>query len=348
MPTLTLTPPLPKKPPYEIVVEAGAMKKIQEYIDHAGNYDAAFVLYDARMKEAAAHLKAAITIPATLIPVPSGEESKSLQEVEHIVRQLIEDDATRQSIIINCGGGMLTDLGGFVAATFMRGIATIHVPTTLLGMVDAAIGGKTGVDLGAMKNIVGAYHHPRAVVCDLDFLKTLPDEHLRQGLVEVVKIAAIEDCAAFEWLEANLNDILTRDEEVLSRCILQAAGLKGRVVAEDEQDEHRRMFLNFGHTVGHAVETLSQFTIPHGDAVSIGMVAEMRITKTQGAQRVEALLQAMNRPTEIPRDMNFDELWKLMEHDKKAKNGVRIAAATSIGSGDMRLMTKDQFLSLQS
>jgi 3-dehydroquinate synthase len=215
----------------------------------------------------------------------------------------------------------------------------------MLAMVDAAIGGKTAVEVGGVKNILGTIHHPSAIVSDTDMLVQLPDTQLCEGIVEVVKKAAMLDMKVFSWLEKALPDILLRKDESLIRCIEEGARMKAVVVQADDRDASHRHFLNFGHTVGHAVESFSKFSISHGKAVSIGMVIEMRIAKTKGAERVEAMLKAMKMPTEIPGEFDREELWKIMQSDKKKKAGTtRLFVPRAIGEGIMIPLQKEAFL----
>lgn len=330
---------------YPVVIGAGAIQKMGEYVPK--DADGVVVICDSAMaavaKDAAKRVKA-----KGVIEVKSGEASKTLKETERIAAELLKLRASRKTVLICIGGGMLTDLGGFVASVYMRGIRHIAVPTTLLGMVDASVGGKTGVDLGSAKNIIGTIHHPLAIICDIDLLKTLPDPALRDGLTESIKMAAILDAKIFHWFEKALPKILKRDETLLTECVEHSVRMKADVVAGDERESGQRMFLNFGHTVGHAVEALSQFHISHGRAVSIGMVAEMRLAKTRETDRIVALLKQMDMPIEIPADQAMEALWSLMQSDKKNAGGeVRMAVPEPLGTGAIKTISKPDFLSLR-
>lgn len=347
MPTIPLHPPSPPSRECPIIIDDGAIAQIPELMQKL-EADRVAILYDKGVEEMAKTIQKSLP-DAVLISVKSGEASKSLDEVSRIANELLKHGVTRKSLIVNVGGGMLTDLGGFVASIYMRGIRFLHVPTSMLGMVDAAIGGKTGVDLGTTKNILGTITHPQAIVIDTACLKTLPAQQLSEGLVEVVKMAAILDEAVFHWLEQHLTHILKRDTNSLIQCIANAAQMKADIVTDDEKEHGARMFLNFGHTVGHAVEAHAKFTIPHGQAVSIGMKAEMQMAKTEGAERVLALLHQLNMPIDLPSNVSLKDLWKLMQHDKKNVRGsVRMAVPVRIGKGEIQAITEKQFLLLGS
>ncbi|OGJ62062.1 hypothetical protein A3A67_00055 [Candidatus Peribacteria bacterium RIFCSPLOWO2_01_FULL_51_18] len=345
MPTLTLTPPIHKSGAYPIIIESGAIKKLPSILKKI-DADRVYVIYDGRLEKTAKEIGALVSAER-LFPVRSGEQSKNLNELENLAKGLLQSGATKYSVLIAVGGGMITDLGGFLAGIFMRGIRVIHVPTSMLAMVDAAIGGKTAVEVGSVKNILGVIHHPSAVIEDTDFLGDLPDTLLREGMVEAVKEAAMLDASAFGWLEKAMPLILKRDEKNLIRCIFEAVRLKSAVVEADDRDVHLRHFLNFGHTVGHALEAVSGFRISHGQAVSVGMCAEMKIAKTRGSDRVIALLKSMDMPVKIPAEYDPVELWKLIQSDKKKKAGVvRLFVPLSIGEGAMIPLEKKSFMQL--
>jgi 3-dehydroquinate synthase len=340
--TITLTPPAPSTA-YDIVVGSGILNNLSKIIEKTGSVDNVIVLHDEALRDVAEGI--ASSVDGHLISVASGEASKSMTEVERITNEMLEVKATRQSLLINVGGGMITDLGGFVASLYMRGISCIHIPTSLLSMVDASIGGKTGVDIGTTKNILGRFNHPHAVIADIDLLQSLPDDQMRDGLTEVIKIAAMRDASFFSELEEDVQKILDRDAKALTNCIAHAIQLKADVVEQDEKEADLRMQLNFGHTVGHALETLSEFSISHGKAVSIGMVEEMRLTGAEGSERVLELLQKIEMPVEMPKEYKREDLWTVMQSDKKVSQGdVRIAVPKSIGEGCVQILKHDVFL----
>ncbi len=270
---------------------------------------------------------------SAVLPLPGGEGAKSPQWLLAAWEAFVRARLDRGSLVVAAGGGSLTDLVGFAAATWHRGIPWIAVPTTLLGMVDAAIGGKTAIDLPGGKNLVGAFHQPRAVLCDLGFLGTLPADEFATGLAEVVKAAVVGDLELFAFLEGERGgaDRLRRDPDRLLEVVRRAAGVKATIVSRDEREAGDRRLLNFGHTVGHAVEKASGFAIPHGRAVSIGMALEGRLAEARGTfpsgerARMEGLLGALGLPTSLPR-LDLGALLEALTADKKAR-GRRLAFA---------------------
>lgn len=344
MQKLTLTPPARPRPSTTILIGEGALAELFSLLETG--YDRIAVLADAGIASIVDSVQQSLPDPVR-IDVASGDGSKSLAEVDRITKKLLEARCTRRTVLICIGGGMLTDLGGFVASVFMRGIPCILVPTTLLGMVDASIGGKTGVNAGSRKNMIGTVTHPLGVVIDIALLKKLPEAQLKEGLVEVIKIAAMLDLPFFEWLEQNIQKILSRDLSLLEQCVTRAVQAKVRVVEADEHDREERLLLNFGHTVGHAVEALSKYTLSHGAAVAIGMRAEMALGKTKGASRISALLKTLKMSTTLPASMKPADIWTLMQSDKKNEGGeVRIAVPSKPGEGKVQAVPEKEFQKL--
>lgn len=232
----------------------------------------------------------------------SGEKSKSLSTIESLSEAMVEKGFNRKDAIIALGGGVVGDVAGFLASIYLRGIPFVQIPTTLLAMVDSAIGGKTGVDLKSGKNLLGTITQPKAVFVDINILKTLPENQIRNGLGEIIKYGVIKDEKFFAYLEKNLAKIFTHDEKVLNYIIQKSIAIKVEVVENDEKEAKNRMILNYGHTYGHALETMSNYTLLHGYAISIGMVIanEMAVTKKllkqKDADRIKALLEKAGLP----------------------------------------------------
>lgn len=251
----------------------------------------------------------------------AGEACKSLSQIERTVEWLAGRGYDRRAAIVGLGGGAATDHAGFAAAIYLRGIRFATVPTTLLAMVDASVGGKTGVDLQAGKNLVGAFHQPRAVVADLGFLETLPARETAAGLAEVVKCGFIVDPTILELAERHGADL---PPDVLRDLIARAIRVKAEVVAEDETEGGRRAILNFGHTVGHALEAASHYQLLHGEAVSLGMVAALELGTALGigphelADRARALLGRLSLPTDFAPRLK-PEVWERLAIDKKRR-----------------------------
>jgi 3-dehydroquinate synthase len=215
--------------------------------------------------------------------LPPGEEHKTLKSVEGLLRQMAQAGGDRGSLLIAFGGGIVGDVGGFVASIFMRGIPYVQVPTTFLAQVDSSVGGKTGVNLPEGKNLVGAFHHPLAVFADIGVLATLPDRELCAGLLESVKAGIIRDRALTRFMEEHANDVLGRDPKSLEKVIAASIRMKAGVVNLDERENGLRMILNFGHTVGHALEQATHYkTLLHGEAVGWGMVAALHLARERG------------------------------------------------------------------
>lgn len=257
------------------------------------------------------------------LTLPDGETHKTLASSAEVFDALAGLGATRDATILALGGGVIGDLAGFAAACWMRGIDFVQMPTTLLAMVDSSVGGKTGVNLPLGKNLVGAFHQPRAVVADTDTLATLPDREYRAGLAEVVKYGAIGDPAFFNWLEHNVAALSARDGAALVEAIAVSCRHKAGVVARDEHEHGERALLNFGHTFGHALETASGYgNLLHGEAVAIGMVLAARLSTDLGrapradAERLTRLLAALGLPVMLPAS-DPARLLDLMRLDKK-------------------------------
>jgi 3-dehydroquinate synthase len=236
------------------------------------------------------------------------------------------------------GGGVVNDVGGFVAATYLRGVPLVQVPTTLLAMIDSSIGGKTGVDVPAGKNLLGAFHQPRVVIADPEMLGSLSSVQLAAGLAEAVKHGAIADAEYFAFLENEYAAIFAKHAPALERLVRRSVEIKAAVVAQDEREKGKRAILNFGHTVGHAIEATSKYEVLHGEAVAIGMVYEGRLAETLGiaaagtAQRIRAVLERLHLPVERPDASDVDDLIAAMRADKKVRAGeIRLALPSAIG-----------------
>ncbi|MBP1474618.1 3-dehydroquinate synthase [Frateuria sp. MAH-13] len=272
-----------------------------------------------------------------------GEAHKTFGNVGRALEALATSGATRDACVIALGGGVVGDLAGFAAACWMRGIDFIQMPTTLLAMVDSSVGGKTGVNLPAGKNLVGAFHQPRAVVADIDTLATLPDREYRAGLAEVVKGAAIGDATFFAWLEANTDALVRRHTTTLVEAIARKVRYKAGVVARDETEQGERALLNLGHTFGHALETAGNYTaLLHGEAVAIGMLLAARLSERLGMSeapdtaRLQQLLDRLGLPVARPAGMAPEQLLALMRLDKKNTAGtLRLILWRGIGKAQI-------------
>jgi len=279
---------------------------------------------------------------STLI-LADGEAHKTLDSAAQVFAALAQLKASRDATIIALGGGVVGDLAGFAAACWMRGIACVQMPTTLLAMVDSSVGGKTAVDLPQGKNLVGAFHQPRAVIADTDALATLPERELRAGCAEVVKYGALGDAAFFGWLEAHADALLARDAQTLATAIAHCCEQKAGIVARDENEHGERALLNFGHSFGHALETAAGYgTLLHGEAVAIGMCLAARLSARLGrasaadAERLTNLLQRFHLPTELPPGSDAQRLLELMRLDKKNVSGrLRLILWRGVGQAEI-------------
>jgi 3-dehydroquinate synthase len=287
-----------------------------------------------------------VGIEAATRIVPPGEGSKSLARAEWLYDELVRRKADRHTAIIALGGGVIGDLAGFIAATYARGLPLVMVPTTLLAQVDSSVGGKVGINHPRAKNIIGAFHQPAGVWIDTDTLRTLPDRELRCGLAEVVKYGVILDAGLFVELESQAEAILERSDDALRRIVAQSCRLKARVVSQDEREETGlRAVLNFGHTIGHAIEAVAgyegAFRYQHGEAVAMGMVAESRLAHRLGwigldvVDRVARLLERFGLPTTAP-GLDPARLLEAMALDKKNRDGrLRFVLPHAIGTVEL-------------
>jgi 3-dehydroquinate synthase len=273
-----------------------------------------------------------------LLTFPAGERAKTRETKARLEDRLVKLGAGRDTLIVALGGGVTGDLAGFLAATWHRGVPVVSIPTSLLAMVDAALGGKTAVDTPAGKNLVGAFHQPVSLWADVRVLRTLPARVFRGGLAEAIKTAVVLDATLFRRLEADVSRLRRREETAIGRIVARCLVLKGRVVAVDEREAGRRALLNFGHTVAHAIEAATDYRIAHGDAVAIGIVAEARLARRvtglppAHAERIEALVAACGLPVRPPAGIDPKRLEVAMSRDKKTRRGiVRCALPRAIG-----------------
>ena len=274
-----------------------------------------------------------------LISFPAGELSKTRATKEYVEDTMLAKGYRRDCCIIAVGGGVVTDLAGFVAGTYGRGIPFINYATTLLAAADASVGGKTAVDTPLATNLIGLFNQPQKVYLDLDTWKTLPEREIYSGLAETIKHACLADAAFFDYLEAHMDEILELDQEACEHIAEKNCSIKYHVVMQDERELGLREVLNLGHTVGRAVETVSDYRLLHGEAVSIGLVAEARLAQNMGylseadAERVIALLKRAKLPTEIPEYIDREALVKKLYTDKKVRDGkLRFVIQDGIGA----------------
>jgi 3-dehydroquinate synthase len=331
--TMKLAIDLPGTPPYSSLVfignnqaeefSAALASRLGDRIPYWIWDEKVFALWGERLK--------ALSFPpiemGRVIRFPASEQNKRLSTVEQLAVQLLELGADRGSTLIAVGGGVTGDVVGFLASIYLRGIPHIQVPTTLLAQVDSSIGGKTGVDLEQGKNLLGAFHQPQLIWMDLQFLETLPPEEFRQGMAEVIKTAMIGDEELWDYLETHTEVLMNRESKALCRMVTACCRLKSRVVQLDEKETGHRRILNLGHTVGHALERLSNYEIRHGDAVAMGLVAAMKLSVALGKVdarelgRLEELCNAWDLPIRMPTTFPPEAVIEAMQTDKKHIRG---------------------------
>jgi len=327
---------------YRVVIGAGALQQLPALVSADCPANRYAVIADATVAPLyGAPAVAALTaagLPARLHSFPAGEASKTRTTWGALTDALLADGYDRDSAVVAVGGGVTGDLAGFTAATLHRGIPLVQVPTSTVAMLDAAVGGKTGVDTAAGKNLVGAFHPPRLVVADLETLHTLPSSTFAAGLAEAVKHGAIADRDYLSFLVARAADLLARDPAALAPLVTRSVEIKGAVVGVDPREAGRRVTLNFGHTVGHAIEATSRYGIAHGDAVAMGLVIEARLGDLVGrcapsmAQELATVLTTLGLPVTLPPDLAPDALLSAMHVDKKTRaSHLRFAIPTALG-----------------
>ena len=317
---MTTRIPVPGDRPYDVLVGRGLGPALPQLVDGAAQ---AAVLYAAPLAEAAAAVAATLPKPL-LIEVPDAEAGKSVEVAARCWDELGARNFTRTDVVVGVGGGAVTDLAGFVAASWLRGVRWVPVSTSLLGMVDAAVGGKTGINIAAGKNLVGAFHPPAGVLCDLDMLDTLPPGDLVAGLAEVVKCGFIADPRILDLIEADPSAAADPRGAPLRELVERAIRVKARVVGADLRESGLREILNYGHTLGHAIEKRERYAWKHGHAVAVGMIFAAALSRLSGrlddatAARHRAVLDLLELPTGYPADA-WPELHAAMRVDKKAR-----------------------------
>src|SRR5438270_11005793 len=327
---------------YDIVIGRGLLADLPAFVKAACPASRYVVITDSHVanlygKQVMARFHDA-KLQVELLEFPAGEWNKTRETWALLSDKMLAAQFGRDCGVIALGGGVVGDVAGFVAATYLRGVPCIQAPTTLLAMIDSSIGGKTGVDVPGGKNLVGAFHQPRLVVADLDLLGTLPASQLAAGIAEAVKHGTIADADYFAFLEREHDQVTTRQPGALEHLVRRSVEIKAGVVAADERETGRRAILNFGHTVAHAVEATVKFAVLHGEAVAIGMAYEARLAEVLGiaaagtADRIRKLLERYGLPLELPESATADALLATMQLDKKARAGtVRFALPEAVG-----------------
>lgn len=324
---------------YPVHVEPGVLERLDELVGrHLPRRRVALIADDTVYHLLREGRLAGARWDGAALTFPAGERSKTRDTWSRLTDELLRLGFGRDSGIVALGGGVAGDLGGFVAATYMRGIPYAQVPTTLLAMLDASVGGKTGVDTDEGKNLIGAFHPPVAVLADPLVLATLPEREYRAGLAEAVKHGLIADREYFGWMERNVEPLLARDPAVLQHLVGRSVEIKAEVVSEDEREAGRRAILNAGHTVAHALEQATEYRLPHGEAVALGLLAEatlatgLGLATPEAGARVAALLERLGLPTRLE-PLPEERVLQAMESDKKNRGGgIRFALPRGLGT----------------
>ena len=327
MSELKVTIPAVEKSSYTIHIGSGTLNGVLAEVDKLCPNKQQFIVTDSNLVKAG-HLKTLLGSKdiATCVIDPPGEISKHINTVVEIIETMEKAFFGRDSVIVALGGGTVGDIAGFAAAIYKRGIEVVQIPTTTVAQADSSVGGKTGVDSTISKNAFGAFWQPAAVYIDVETLKTLDDRQYRAGLVESVKHALIADADYFEFLRDNIDAILQRDRQVLEKTALANCRIKAEIVEEDPTEKNRRRVCNYGHTIGHAVETASGFGLLHGEAVAIGIVAagliehKLGLADNEQLDQIKKLLLKLDMPTAIPAEIDKNGLLDIVKRDKKAVN----------------------------
>ncbi|MBI5863821.1 MAG: 3-dehydroquinate synthase [Planctomycetes bacterium] len=325
---------------YPIFIGRGARRQIADELRRLGGVETVAIIADQTVADLhLPKLLEAFPKPPVQLFVQPGEASKSLDAAARLYDGLAEARLGRKDVIVTFGGGVACDLGGFVAATWLRGVRFIQVATSLEASIDASVGGKTAVNHSTAKNLIGVFHQPSAVIVDLDFLGSLPEREIQAGLAESVKQAAVRDAEFFAWHEANVSAILGRSPDALMHLISRNCQIKAEIVARDEREENLRAILNHGHTIGHALEHLLHYELRHGECVALGMLVENELAVARGllprgvAERVQTLLHRLGLRTCLPRELATEDVLAACRLDKKNRAGaIHCVLLSAIGA----------------
>ena len=317
---------------YDVVVGRGILANLYDEIRRLGDFSSYALITDEQVgplvaEPILAHLQSR-NLKVVSVTFSGGESAKNMQTVLDLCQALVDHGCDRKSLLLAVGGGVVGDVAGFAASIYLRGVSYIQIPTTLLAQVDSAIGGKTGVDLPSGKNLLGAFYQPLLVLSDPNVLVTLSSIAMQEGLAEVIKTALIGETELFSILEEEGTNLLETDNPVLETIIARSSEVKCRVVSKDEHEAGLRRILNFGHSLGHALEAASSYSVGHGKAVAAGMGVAIRFSERWAglpkdeADRALTLIRKLGLPTELPRDIHSESLLAAMEKDKKIQAGI--------------------------
>ena len=327
---------------YKICIEKGILNNLGEHLSKAIENKRVIVITNPLVNSLyGAKLLSALRkdgFNSDLIEVPDGEKYKTLSMAKYLYDELLKRKADRTTTLIALGGGVIGDLTGFVAATYMRGLPLVHIPTTLLAQVDSSIGGKVAVDHPLAKNIIGSFYQPKAVYTDPEVLQTLSDQDIKNGMVEAIKIAVIKSPAFFKWLEKNIDQLINKHRDLLYELVKEAVSLKADIILEDPWERGLRKVLNFGHSIGHALEVGAGYQdLSHGEAVALGMLIETKIACNRGIcseefeKQIKQILSSPPPSLSFPRkresifkyikNLDYNQFWETLSLDKKNSQG---------------------------
>jgi len=332
---------------YKIIIKPGVFEEIAQDLKDNEYGKKYCIITDTKVKKLyGTKLQKSLSgkkIKSSIIAFPSGEKNKNLQTYEKILEKMIKEDYKRGDCIIALGGGVVGDIAGFVAATFLRGINFVQIPTTLLAMTDSSIGGKTGVNSEYGKNLIGAFYQPKKVYIDPLLLKTLPEKEFKNGMAEVIKHACIKDKALFKYLENSSDQIKKVKSKAVTKMLYMSCMVKANIVKKDVKEKKLRMLLNYGHTIGHGLEKISNYEIPHGEAVAIGIHAinklalRNQIISHKNVAAIKDLLTKYKLKTTIPRKLESRKILEVVKKDKKSVGKkLNLVFVTKIGKAVIR------------
>lgn len=337
-----ITVKITKDEEYKICIEKGILNNLGEHLSKAIENKRVIIITNSLVNSLyGAKLLSALRrdgFNSDLIEVPDGEKYKTLSTAKYLYDELLKRKADRTTTLIALGGGVIGDLAGFVAATYMRGLPLVHIPTTLLAQVDSSIGGKVAVDHPLAKNIIGSFYQPKAVYADPEVLQTLSDKDIKNGIIEAIKIAVIKSPVFFKWLEKNIDQLLKKHEGLLCEAVKEAVSLKADIVLRDPWESGLRKILNFGHSIGHVLEVEAGYQdLNHGEAVALGMLIETKIARNRGMcsekfeEKIKRILSFPPSSLSFPRkresifkhikNLDYNQLWETLALDKKNSQG---------------------------
>ncbi len=342
MKTKEITVKITEDKEYKICIEKGILNNLGEHLSKVIENKRVIIITNSLVNSLyGAKLLSALRkdgFNSDLIEVPDGEKYKTLSTAKYLYDELLKRKADRTTTLIALGGGVIGDLTGFVAATYMRGLPLVHIPTTLLAQVDSSIGGKVAVDHPLAKNIIGSFYQPKAVYTDPEVLQTLSDKDIKNGMIEAIKIAVIKSPVFFKWLEKNIDQLLKKHKDLLCELVKEAVSLKADIVLKDPRESGLRKILNFGHSIGHVLEVEAGYQdLNHGEAVALGMLIETKIARNRGIcseefeEKIKRILSFPPSSLSFPRkresifkhikNLNYNQFWETLTLDKKNSQG---------------------------